>query len=178
VAGTLAEVGARLWAHLVAQLEAALPVCALWWRAEGERTVPLDEALGLEARTQHSLGVRECALWLVTELSYAKTVQTLEELRALSISHGELHRPHGNGRRPHRGCPDRRDRGNLQGAPDAWADRPRTRRHVVSAAGTMVRGRAGAQFEAKVGLVFRSREQTGRHRSALRDRRYIVETAT
>ena len=210
VAGALAEVGTRLWAHLVEQLEAALPVPARCARCGGvpkangrarrrlvtlagevelrrrryrcrgcgAETVPLDEALGLEARTQHSLGVRERALWLVTELSYARTAQTLEELRALPVSHGELHRwvaVEGArieavltaeteaifGARPARG-----PTGPAGG--DVW----------VSADGTMVRGRAGAQFEAKVGLVFRGREQTGRHRSALRDRTYIAETAT
>ena len=41
---------------------------------------------------QHTLGVRERALWLVTELSYARTARTLEELRGLAVSHGQLHR--------------------------------------------------------------------------------------
>ena len=58
----------------------------------GAERVPLDEALGLESRTQHSLGVRERALWLVTELSYARTAQTLDELRGIAVSRGELHR--------------------------------------------------------------------------------------
>ena len=57
----------------------------------GEEVVPLDLALGLEPRMQHSLGVRERALWLVTELSYAKTARTLDELRGLAVSHGQLH---------------------------------------------------------------------------------------
>jgi hypothetical protein len=35
-------------------------------RACGSEVVPLDVALGLEPRIQHSLGVRERALWLVT----------------------------------------------------------------------------------------------------------------
>lgn len=60
-------------------------------RACGSEVVPLDGALGLEPRIQHSLGVRERALWLVTELSYAKTAATLDELRRLPVSHGELH---------------------------------------------------------------------------------------
>jgi hypothetical protein len=38
----------------------------------GTESVPLDLALGLEPRVQHTLGVRERALWLVTEMSYAK----------------------------------------------------------------------------------------------------------
>jgi len=48
--------------------------------------VPLDEALGLAPRMQHTLGVRERALWLVTELSYAKSARTLDELRAVGVS--------------------------------------------------------------------------------------------
>jgi len=55
-------------------------------------SVPLDALLGLEPRSQHTLGVRERALWLVTELSYAKTARTLDELRGLGVSHGQLHR--------------------------------------------------------------------------------------
>jgi hypothetical protein len=43
--------------------------------------VPLDEALGLAPRTQHTLGVRERALFLVTELSDAKTARTLAAIR-------------------------------------------------------------------------------------------------
>jgi hypothetical protein len=53
--------------------------------------VPLDGLLGLEPRMQHTTGVRERALWLVTELSYAKTARTLDELRGLGVSHGQLH---------------------------------------------------------------------------------------
>lgn len=60
-------------------------------RACGAEVVSLDRALGLEPRIAHSLGVRERALWLVTELSYAKTAATLDELRGLPVSHGELH---------------------------------------------------------------------------------------
>jgi len=33
----------------------------------GAEHVPLDAALGLEPRVQHTLGVRERGLWLVTE---------------------------------------------------------------------------------------------------------------
>lgn len=41
---------------------------------EGE-VVPLDALLGLEPRAQHTLGVWERALFVVTELSYAKTAR-------------------------------------------------------------------------------------------------------
>jgi len=58
----------------------------------GTEVVPLDAALGLEPRTAHTLGVRELACRLVTEMSYQKTVETAAELRGLSIGRGELHR--------------------------------------------------------------------------------------
>ena len=58
----------------------------------GLETVPLDAALGLEPRVAHTLGVRERGLWLVTEMSYAKSVETAAELRAWPIGRGELHR--------------------------------------------------------------------------------------
>lgn len=47
----------------------------------------------------------------------------------------------------------------------------------VQADGTMVHGRTGALFEAKVGLVFRGVRRTGRTRRALIDRTYVAETA-
>lgn len=146
-------------------------------RACGAETVPLDVALGLEPRAQHSLGVRERALWLVTELSYAKTAEALDELRRLPVSHGQLHRwvaEEGGrieaaiaaeteailGDRPTRAASGR-------AAGDVW----------VQADGTMVHGRAGAEFEAKVGLVFRGTRRTGRTRRALVERTYVAETA-
>jgi uncharacterized protein UPF0236 len=146
-------------------------------RACGSEVVPLDIALGLEPRIQHSLGVRERALWLVTEMSYAKTAATLDALRRLPVSHGELHHwvaAEGArieativaeteailGDQPTR-APTARSAG------DVW----------VQADGTMVHGRTGALFEAKVGLVFRGTRRTGRTRRALVDRTYVAETA-
>jgi hypothetical protein len=79
----------------------------------GAEIVPLDALLGLEPRAQHTLGVRERALFLVTELSYAKAARTLDELRGLGVSHGQLHGWVKEEGRPHRG----RDRGTHRGAP-------------------------------------------------------------
>jgi hypothetical protein len=146
-------------------------------RACGSEVVPLDVALGLEPRIQHSLGVRERALWLVTEMSYAKTAATLDDLRRLPVSHGELHHwvaAEGArieativaeteailGDQPTR-APAARSTG------DVW----------VQADGTMVHGRTGALFEAKVGLVFRGARRISRTRRALIDRTYVAETA-
>ena len=146
-------------------------------RACGAEVVPLDVALGLEPRVQHSLGVRERALWLVTEMSYAKTAATLDELRRLPVSHGELHHwVAEEGARIEATIvaeteailgdqPSRAPTGRPAG--DVW----------VQADGTMVHGRTGALFEAKVGLVFRGTRRTGRTRRALIDRTYVAETA-
>lgn len=120
-------------------------------RACRTEIVPLDAALGLEPRIQHSLGVRERALWLVTELSYAKTATTLDELRRLPVSHGELHRwVAQEGARIELAIaaeteailgdqPTRAPAGRTPG--DVW----------VQADGTMIHGRTGADATAPVG---------------------------
>ena len=145
----------------------------------GAEVVPLDAALGLEPRAQHSLGVRERALFLVTELSYAKTARTLDELRGLGVSHG---RPHTwvkeeGGRIEERVAarteavlgdhPERTSSGRMAG--DVW----------VSADGTMVKDRAsGTHMEVKLGLVFTGTERTGRHRRRLLDRHLVGGTGS
>ncbi len=133
--------------------------------------VPLDAALGLEPRTQHTLGVRERALWLVTEMSYQKAVDTAAELRRWPIGRGELHRWVAS------------EGGRLEAARAAEAEtifgahpdrrtRPRRGGTVwVSADGTMVHDRAtGTELEVKIGLVFDGARRTGRHRRALTGR--------
>lgn len=146
----------------------------------GGEVVPLDEVLGLEPRLQHTLGVRERALWLVTELSYARTARTLHELRGLAVSHGQVHawvKEEGArieadiaarqeavfGDHPERDpTPRRRD-------DDVW----------VQADGTMVHDRgSGTNLEVKLGLVFSGSERTGRSRRALIDRVYHADTGS
>lgn len=146
-------------------------------RACGSEVVPLDLALGLEPRIQHSLGVRERALWLVTEMSYARTAATLDELRRLPVSHGELHRwVAQEGRRIEATIVAETEA--ILGAQPTRGPTARTAGDVwVQADGTMVHGRTGALFEAKVGLVFRGTRRTGRTRHALVDRTYVAETA-
>ncbi len=112
----------------------------------------------------------------MTELSYAKTAEALDELRGLPVSRTELHRwvaEEGElieaavrreteailGERPTRGP-------TVPAEGDVW----------VQADGTMIHGRTGSEFEAKVGLVFRGVERTGRGRGSLVDRTYVAET--
>ncbi len=145
----------------------------------GTETVPLDAALGLEPRTQHTLGVRERALWLVTEMSYAKAVETAGELRRWPIGRTELHRwvaQEGTALEAARAAeteallgahPDRRTR--PKGGGTVW----------VSADGTMVHDRAtGTDLEVKIGLVFDGVRRTGRNRRALTGRTLDAGTET
>jgi hypothetical protein len=142
-------------------------------------TVPLDDALGLEPRMQHTLGVRERALLLLTELSYAKSARTLDELRGIGVSHGQLHRwAAEEGARIEADIvarteavlgaqPDRGSTGHMPG--DAW----------VLADGTMVNDRrSGTHMEVKVGLVFTGTAQVGRDRRALLDRHLVGGTGS
>lgn len=144
-----------------------------------EEIVPLDRLLGLEPRAQHTLGVRERALLLVTELSYAKAARTLDELRGLSVSHGQLHAwVKEEGARIEAEVaarteallgahPERTSSGAMPG--DVW----------VSADGTMVNDRSsGTHMEVKLGLVFTGTERTGRQRRRLLDRHLVGATGS
>jgi hypothetical protein len=137
----------------------------------GTETVPLDLALGLEPRVQHTLGVRERGLWLVTEMSYAKAAETAGELRGWSIGRSELHRwvaEEGSALEAARAA----DAEAVFGAHPDRADRPRRGGTVwVSADGTMVHDRStGTDLEVKIGLVFDGVRPTGRNRRALTER--------
>jgi hypothetical protein len=57
----------------------------------GQETVPLDKALGLAARTPHSLEVQERCLLLATEMSYAKASRAAGEMRGWEVSDGLIH---------------------------------------------------------------------------------------
>lgn len=137
----------------------------------GTEHVPLDAALGLEPRVAHTLGVRERALWLVTEMSYAKSVETAAELRAWPIGRTELHRwvaKEGAVLEAARAA----ETEALLGARPDRRDRPRRGGTVwVSADGTMVHDRStGTELEVKIGLVFDGTRRTGRNRRALTGR--------
>lgn len=142
--------------------------------------VPFDEVLGLEPRMQHSLGVRERALLLVTELSYAKTARTLDELRGLSVSHGQLHTwVQDEGGRIEADLAARQDAvfgPHPERGPTAIA---REGDVWISADGTMVNDRgSGTHMEVKLGLVFSGVERTGRDRRRLLDRHLVGGTGS
>lgn len=133
----------------------------------GLEIVPLDAALGLEPRVQHTLGVRERGLWLVTEMSYQKAVETAAELRTWPIGRGELHRwvaAEGAALEGARAA----DTEALLGAHPDRRTRPRRGGTVwVSADGTMVHDRTGGELEVKIGLVFDGTRRIGRNRRSL-----------
>jgi hypothetical protein len=142
-------------------------------RACGAEHVPLDAALGLEPRTQHTLGVRERALWLVTDMSYQKTVETAGELRRWPIGRGELHRwvAEEGGRLA---AARASDAAAIFGERPARAKerRQRTGTVWVSADGTMVHDRAANEMEVKLGLVFDGVRRIGRERRQLLGRTF------
>ncbi len=148
-------------------------------RACSAEHVPLDAALGLEPRTQHTLGVRERGLWLATEMSYAKAVETAAELRRWPIGRGELHRwvaTEGARLEAARAA----DAEAVLGAHPDRKTRPRRGGTVwVSADGTMVHDRAtGTELEVKVGLVFDGARRVGRTRRSLTGRTLDAGTGT
>jgi hypothetical protein len=143
----------------------------------GAEIIPLDQALGLEPRTAHTLGVRERGLWLVTEMSYQKAVDVAAELRGWPIGRGELHRwvaqeggvlAAARAERAETLFGERASRASA-------GERPGT--VWVSVDGTMVHDRAsGTELEAKVGLIFAGSERTGRTRRRLVGREYDAGT--
>ncbi len=137
----------------------------------GTEVVPLDAALGLEPRTQHTLGVRERGLWLVTEMSYQKAVETAAELRRWPIGRGELHRWVAEEGRALETVRAAETEAVLGDHPDRGS-RPRRGGTVwVSADGTMVHDRAtGTELEVKIGLVFDGARRIGRGRRSLTGR--------
>jgi len=146
----------------------------------GGEVVPLDEALGLEPRVQHTLGVRERSLWLVTELSYAKTARTLDELRHLPVNHGQLHRwVRQEGGRIEADIARRQDA--IFGDHPERAPTPRGQPDDVwvMADGTMVGDRgSGTHMEVKLGLVFSGVERTSKDRRRLLERHYVGGTGS
>jgi hypothetical protein len=145
----------------------------------GTEIVPLDLALGLEPRTAHTLGVRERALWLVTEMSYQKSVDVATELRRWPIGRGELHRWVADEGSRIEAALDAQTEAVLGDQPVRERDGPRRGSVWVSADGTMVHDRStGTEFEVKVGLVFDGVRRTGRTRRTLTGRTYVGGTGS
>jgi len=133
---------------------------------------PLDTALGLLPGTGSTLGVRERALWAVTEVSYAKASAFLAKFTGLEVSHGRIH-----GWVREEGAHLEAAEATVQAAtfgprpiaaPAAPGGPPRL---YVQVDGTMVRDRDAGHMECKVGIVYSERAEVSRNRIALLDKR-------
>jgi hypothetical protein len=109
-------------------------------------------------------------LWLATEMSYAKAVETAGELRGRPIGRGELHRwvaeEAAETEAIFGASPERRSRSRRRGT--VW----------VSADGTMVHDRAGNELEVKPGLILDGVQRIGRARRRLLGRTLDARTGS
>jgi hypothetical protein len=132
---------------------------------------PLDAALGLLPGTGSTLGVRERALWAVTEVSYAKASAFLAKFTGLAVSHGRIHawvREEGQHLETQEAAQQAATFGPRPTAGPAALGPPRL---YVQVDGTMVRARDGGSMECKVGIVYSERAVISRNRIALLDKR-------
>jgi hypothetical protein len=139
---------------------------------------PLDAALGLLPGTGSTLGVRERALWAVTEVSYAKASAFLAKFTGLAVSHGRIHawvREEGQHLEAQEAAQQAATFGPRPTAGPAPACGPP--RLYVQVDGTMVRNRDGGSMECKVGIVYSARALISRNRIALLDKRTYASFA-
>jgi len=132
---------------------------------------PLDTALGLLPGTGSTLGVRERALWAVTEVSYTKASAFLAKFTGLEVSHGRIHtwvREEGQHLEVREAAQQAATFGPRPTAGPAALGPPRL---YVQVDGTMVRNRDGGSMECKVGIVYSERALISRNRIALLDKR-------
>jgi hypothetical protein len=133
---------------------------------------PLDTALGLLPGTGSTLGVRERALWAVTEVSYAKASAFLAKFTGLEVSHGRIHawvRAEGQHLETQEAAQQAATFGpRPTAAPPTGLGPPRL---YVQVDGTLVRERDAGHMECKVGIAYSQRAEVSRHRIALLDKR-------
>ncbi len=141
----------------------------------GAERYPLDEALGLQAGTKHTLGVRERALWAATEVSYEKSERFLAKFTGLEVSRGTIHAlAREEGERVLARDAQARRAVFEEGAPPPRAAR-RPRVLFIQVDGTGVRNRATrSSMETKVGVVFSERARVSPTRIQLVDKRCVA----
>jgi len=141
----------------------------------GRESFPLDGALGLEARTQQTLGVRERALWAATEVSYEKSTRFLAKFTGLAVSRGTIHTlAREEGTRLLTQDAAQRQAVFEQGqAPPPATQQPPVL--FIQVDGTGVRNRATrTSMETKVGVVFSERARVSANRIELIDKRCVA----
>ena len=155
---------------LLGRLEYARQRCRC--RRCGMDVYPLDPALGLLPGTGSTLGMRERALWAVTEVSYAKAAAFLAKFTGLEVSHGRIHgwvREEGAHLEAAEAAAQAATFGpRPTAAPPTGLGPPRL---YVQVDGTMVRERDAGHMECKVGIVYSERAEISRGRIALLDKR-------
>lgn len=141
----------------------------------GQERYPLDEALGLEAGEQHTLGVRELALWTAVEVSYAKSEAFLAKFVGLTVGAATVCRmARAEGERLLAEDEAERRRAEAEGVP---VQDPARRGHtlVIQVDGTGVPNRAThGPMESKIGLIYSERAEVSRGRFALLDKRCVA----
>lgn len=137
----------------------------------GTENYPLDGTLGLEGR--HTLPAVERALYLATDVSYAKASRTLFKLTGAKISHGQIQalaKREGVlvGRKLDEMTAELFEHGV---DPGEVVSRSPNDTLVVTIDGGAIPDRAtGDDFEAKVGVIYGVKVQVSKGRSALVDR--------
>lgn len=119
---------------------------------------PVDQRLGLDAGERYSLGIAEAALWLATDVSYAKSSATMNQLLDTGISHGQIHRlAQREGTLVANAWEALRQRVFGDGDRSVLAELERDvaapALAVIQADGTFVHDRSGVRIEAKGGIV-------------------------
>jgi hypothetical protein len=111
-------------------------------------------------------------------MSYERASRTLDELRGVGVSRGQLHRWVADEGTRIEADVAARTEAVLGDRPDRRGGSPMAGDVWVSADGTMIHGRSGREFEAKLGLVFTGTERVGRDRRALLDRHFVGATGS
>lgn len=122
------------------------------------RSQPVNQRLGLDAGERYSLGIAEAALWLATDVSYAKSSATMNQLLDTGISHGQIHRlAQREGTLVANAWEALRQRVFGDGDRSVLAELERDvaapALAVIQADGTFVHDRSGVRIEAKGGIV-------------------------
>ena len=137
----------------------------------GAERYPLDERMGRVGK--HTLPVLERALYLATELSYEKASRALKKLTGAAISHGQIQRA-----AKAEGVLVRKDLNQASADlfelgldPGERVKRGAEDTVVIAIDGGNIPDRAtGADFEAKVGVIYGIKAQVSKNRTALLDR--------
>ncbi len=119
----------------------------------GREVVPLDEAIGLRPRSRVTVGVRERALWLVTEMAYERASFGLKKVSGIEVSAETI-------------------KHLVEEEGEAGGGGEGKRRDFVEVDGTGINDRATrGWFEAKVGVIFSEVREVSKDRVEIMDKR-------